>query len=80
MFLVDSLVSWSAKRQTTVSCSSAEAEYRGVANAIAECTWLRSLLGELHHGVSKATLVFCDNVSTTYMSHNPVHLLQNRLN
>jgi hypothetical protein len=73
VFLGDSLVSWSAKRQTTVSRSSAEAEYRGVANAVAECTWLRSLLGELHHGVAKATLVFCDNVSTTYMSRNPVH-------
>ena len=66
-------MSWSAKRQTTVSRSSAEAEYRGVANAVAECTWLRSLLSELHHGVAKATLVFCDNVSTTYMSRNPVH-------
>ena len=31
------------------------------------------MLGELHHGVAKATLVFCDNVSTTYMSRNPVH-------
>lgn len=36
VFLGDNLVSWSSKRQQTVSRSSTEAEYRAVANAIAE--------------------------------------------
>jgi hypothetical protein len=67
------LVSWSSKRQATVSRSSAEAEYRAVANAVADCVWLRQLLGELSCPVSKATVVFCDNVSAVYMSTNPVH-------
>ncbi|XP_026439101.1 uncharacterized protein LOC113337720 [Papaver somniferum] len=48
IFLGDNLVSWSSKRQETVSRSSAEAEYRGVANAVAETTWIRNLLLELH--------------------------------
>ncbi|XP_051201984.1 uncharacterized mitochondrial protein AtMg00810-like [Lolium perenne] len=39
VYLGSSLVSWSSKRQPTVSRSSAEAEYRAVANAVAECTW-----------------------------------------
>ena len=52
VYLGPSLVSWSSKRQPTVSRSSAEAEYRAVANAVAECTWLRQLLQELHHDVS----------------------------
>ena len=49
VFLGDSLVSWSSKRQPTVSRSSAEAEYRAVANGVAEASWLRRLLQELHH-------------------------------
>ncbi|XP_051212153.1 uncharacterized mitochondrial protein AtMg00810-like [Lolium perenne] len=39
VYLGSSLVSWSSKRQPTVSRSSAEAEYRAVANAMAECTF-----------------------------------------
>jgi hypothetical protein len=73
MVLSDSLVSWSSKRQTTVSRSSAEAEYRAIANAVADCSWLRHLLQELRFALPKATVVFCDNVSAVYMSHNPVH-------
>jgi hypothetical protein len=41
VFLGDNLVSWSAKRQTIVSRSSTEAEYRAIANGVAEATWLR---------------------------------------
>jgi hypothetical protein len=73
VYLGNSLVSWSLKRQPTVSRSSAEAEYRAVANAVAECIWLRQLLGELRCDLKKATVVFCDNVSAVYMSSNPVH-------
>jgi hypothetical protein len=66
------LVSWSSKRQHTISKSSAETEYRGVANAVAESSWLRQLLTELGHPPHRATVVFCDNVSASYMSSNPV--------
>ncbi|XP_051211729.1 uncharacterized mitochondrial protein AtMg00810-like [Lolium perenne] len=71
VYLGSSLVSWSSKRQPTVSRSSAETEYRAVANAVAECTWLRQLLSELSCPVDKATVVFCDNVSAVYLSANP---------
>jgi len=73
IFLGPSLVSWSSKRQPTVSRSSAEAEYRVVANVVAECSWLRQLLHELSCPVEKATVVYCDNVSAVYLSANPVH-------
>ncbi|KAL8143940.1 hypothetical protein V2J09_016972 [Rumex salicifolius] len=72
VFLGPNLVSWSSKRQPTVSRSSAEAEYRAVANVIAESCWLRSLLAELNSPPSSATIVFCDNINSVYMSSNPV--------
>nr|GEW65548.1 ribonuclease H-like domain-containing protein [Tanacetum cinerariifolium] len=56
--LGDNLLSWSAKRQHTISRSSVEAEYRGIANVVAETAWLRNLLR--------------DNVSAVYMFANPV--------
>jgi len=73
VFLGSSLISWSSKRQTTVSRSSAEAEYRAIANVVSECSWLRQLLGELLCKVPMATVAFCDNISSVYMSKNPVH-------
>ncbi|GJR03917.1 ribonuclease H-like domain-containing protein [Tanacetum coccineum] len=54
------------------STRSAEAEYLGVANVVAETAWIRNLLRELHSSLSTATLVYCDNVSAVYMSANPV--------
>ncbi|WVZ78234.1 hypothetical protein U9M48_025980 [Paspalum notatum var. saurae] len=51
----------------------AEAEYRVVAHAVAECCWLRQLLQELHISIPSTTVVYCDNVSTVYMTANPVH-------
>jgi hypothetical protein len=72
VFVGDNLVAWSSKRQTTVSRSSAEAEYRGVANAVAETCWLRQLLLELHRPPARATVVYCDNISAMYLSSNPV--------
>ena len=73
VFLGDNLISWSSKRQHTVSRSSAEAEYRGVANAVAETCWIRQLLSELRRPLTRATLVYCDNISAVYLSTNPVH-------
>ncbi|GJZ76722.1 ribonuclease H-like domain-containing protein [Tanacetum coccineum] len=65
VFLGNNLLSWSAKRQPTLSRSSAEAEYRGVANDVAETCWLRNLLRELHTPLSSAT-------SVVYLSCNSV--------
>ncbi|XP_057424703.1 uncharacterized mitochondrial protein AtMg00810-like [Lotus japonicus] len=72
VFLGDNLISWSSKRQPTLSRSSAEAEYLGVANVVSESCWLCNLLLELHFPLSHATLVYCDNVSAIYLSGNPV--------
>lgn len=73
MFLGDSLISWSSKRQPIVYRSSAEAEYRVVANAVAECCWLQQLLGDLHVTLPLASIAYCDNVSAVHLTQNPVH-------
>ncbi|XP_033148503.1 uncharacterized mitochondrial protein AtMg00810-like [Brassica rapa] len=43
MFVCDSLVSWRSKKQDTVSCSTAEAEFRAMALATKEMIWLARL-------------------------------------
>jgi hypothetical protein len=70
VFLGANLVSWSSKRQTVVSRSSAEAEYCALANGVAEAFWLRHLLQKLHSPLERATLVYCDNVNSVYLSTN----------
>ncbi|KAG7542778.1 GAG-pre-integrase domain [Arabidopsis thaliana x Arabidopsis arenosa] len=72
VFLGPNLISWSAKRQPTPSRSSSEAEYKGVANTVAELTWIRNLLLEIHRPISNASIVYCDNISSVYLSTNPV--------
>lgn len=67
------LISWSSKRQHIVSRSGAEAEYRGVANTIAEVSLICNLLLELYVTITHATVIFCDNISAVYLSENPVH-------
>lgn len=65
------LISWSAKKQKTVSKSSTEAEYKGVAIATSELTWIQSLLKEL--GVQHSSpILWCDNLWETYLTANPV--------
>lgn len=66
------ITSWLAKCQATLSRSSTEAEYRAVANVVAETCWLCNLLLELHYPILKATLTYCDNVSAIFLAGNLV--------
>nr|GEY81213.1 ribonuclease H-like domain-containing protein [Tanacetum cinerariifolium] len=78
VFLGDNLMSWSSKRQQSISRSSVEAEYQGVVNVVAKTAWLRNLLREQHSPLFAATLVNCDNVSAIYLSANPVQHQQTK--
>jgi histone deacetylase 1/2 len=66
------LVSWSAQKQSTVSRSSTESEYKAFANATAELIWVQALLAEL--GVSQRCplVLWCDNIGATFLFSNPV--------
>ncbi|XP_026384114.1 uncharacterized protein LOC113279653 [Papaver somniferum] len=46
VYLGSNLISWSSRKQRTISRSSTESEYRGLAIATAELMWIESLLRE----------------------------------
>ncbi|KAI3765987.1 hypothetical protein L2E82_16034 [Cichorium intybus] len=72
IFLGGNLVSWSAKKQPTVSRSSCESEYRAMANTAAEIVWITHLLRELHALPPDRPTLLCDNKSALFMTQNPV--------
>ncbi|GJT19801.1 putative RNA-directed DNA polymerase, partial [Tanacetum coccineum] len=65
-------VSWKTKKQSVVSKSSAEAEYRAMSNAVSEILWMRWLLGELDMAPVGPTALFCDNQAARHIANNPV--------
>ncbi|GJU85793.1 putative RNA-directed DNA polymerase [Tanacetum coccineum] len=72
IYLGSNLVSWSARKQRTVSRSSTESEYKALADTVAELTWLESLLRELRVPVKSIPILWCDNLGATYLSANPI--------
>jgi histone deacetylase 1/2 len=72
VYLGPNLVSWSARKQPTVSRSSTEAEYKAIANATAEVTWIQSLLKELGLKHGRAPTLWCDNLGATFLTANPM--------
>lgn len=72
MFLGSSLISWKTKKQSTVSRSSAEAEYREMTTITCELTWLRYLLQDLQINSSSPGTLHYDNQTALYIAANPV--------
>ncbi|XP_020688306.1 uncharacterized protein LOC110103801 [Dendrobium catenatum] len=71
-FLGDTLVSWTVKKQSTVSRSSTESEYRALALATADTIWLKKLLVDFRIAHSHPMDIYCDNTSTIALANNPV--------
>ena len=72
MFLGDSLISWRSKKQDTVSCSSAEAEYRALNSASKEMIWLIKLMNDLKVPRIQTPILFSDSTAAIYIATNPV--------
>ncbi|KAH9796154.1 retrovirus-related pol polyprotein from transposon RE1 [Citrus sinensis] len=72
-FVWGNLVTWRSEKQSVVARSSAEAEFRAVAQGICELLWLKLLLGELKIADIQPMKLYCDNKAAIDISHNPVH-------
>ncbi|OIT18727.1 retrovirus-related pol polyprotein from transposon tnt 1-94, partial [Nicotiana attenuata] len=72
IFLGSHLISWASRKQKSVSRSSTEAEYRALAAATSEITWIELLLREIGCFTSSIPILWCDNLSATYLTANPI--------
>ncbi|PKU62238.1 Retrovirus-related Pol polyprotein from transposon TNT 1-94 [Dendrobium catenatum] len=71
-YLGNSLISWTVKKQRTVSRSSTESEYRALAELTTDIAWLRRLLTEFGISQNYPTDLYCDNTSAIALANNPV--------
>jgi hypothetical protein len=72
VFVGGNLVSWRSKKQSVVSRSTAEAEYRAMSQGLCEMLWVSNLLAELKVLRKGPLNVWCDNKSAICMASNPV--------
>lgn len=66
-------ISWKTKKQSVVSRSSAEAEYRSMASTVSEILWVRWLLKDMQVHITEPTSLFCDNQAARHIANNPVY-------
>ncbi|GKA40483.1 ribonuclease H-like domain-containing protein [Tanacetum coccineum] len=70
VFLGESLVTWKSKKQSTLSRSSVEAEYRSMDSATCEVIWLSNLLGDMGVKGLLPVVLYCDNSSALQIAAN----------
>jgi len=71
-FMGGNLVTWQSKKQSVVDKSSAEAEFRAMAQGACETLWLKILLTELGFDSKDSMRLYCDNKAAISIAHNPV--------
>ncbi|XP_057993063.1 uncharacterized mitochondrial protein AtMg00810-like, partial [Hevea brasiliensis] len=72
VFMGGNLVSWRSKKQSVVSRSSAESEYRAMAQSVCEVMWILQLLDETGFKTSLPAKLWCDNQAALHIASNPV--------
>ncbi|KAL0419083.1 UNVERIFIED_CONTAM: putative mitochondrial protein [Sesamum radiatum] len=72
VYLGNVIVSWKTNKQSTVSRSTAEAEYRSIVAGVCKLRWFTYLLTD--SGVDVRTLIsfYCDNKAALHIMANPV--------
>ncbi|KAK1436331.1 hypothetical protein QVD17_02110 [Tagetes erecta] len=72
IYLGSNLISWTARKQKTVSRSSTESEYKDLADTVTELIWIEALLDELGIHTKISPTLWCDNLGATYLAANPI--------
>ncbi|KAL0298886.1 UNVERIFIED_CONTAM: Retrovirus-related Pol polyprotein from transposon RE2 [Sesamum radiatum] len=72
IFLGDARISWKTKKQSTVSCSTAEAEYRSMAATVCELRGISYILADFGISVASPIPLYCDNKAALHIMANPV--------
>ncbi|KAA3456249.1 Retrovirus-related Pol polyprotein from transposon TNT 1-94 [Gossypium australe] len=73
VYLGPNPVAWCSKKQSVVSRSSSEAEYRSLANCVSELLRVKQLIGEIGVSSCPTPVIWCDNTSTVPVAANPTH-------
>ena len=63
---------WRSKKQNVVARSSAEAEFRAMAQGMCKQLWLKIVLEDLKIKWDGPMRLYCDNKSTINITHNSV--------
>ncbi|KAI9169035.1 hypothetical protein LWI28_005826 [Acer negundo] len=71
-FVWGNLVTWRSKKQSVVSKSNVEAEFRAMAQGICEGVWLKKVLTELRMPQDGVVQLYCDNQYAILIARNPV--------
>lgn len=73
VYLGDTLISWSSKKQQVMSLLSIEFDYRALARVACEVIWIESLMHELSLNCRMIAITQCDHISVTFLALNPVY-------
>lgn len=72
IFLGTNLLTWTAKKQSAVYCSTADAEYRVLALTATDIRWYCYWVKELIIPLPSIPLLYCENVYEIHMVSNPI--------
>eukprot|EP00253_Pinus_taeda_P008424 PITA_08424 len=76
--LVSRPITWACKKQSVISLSSTEPEYRGIVEASKEAMWLCQIQLEFGFQQQNSTTLLCDNQSVIKLCKDPIQHQRNK--